>query len=384
MDWLMYFIPCKAQSSNNVSRSMSLREHIFNLIAGINIPLFNAYRLHCLLIRRKLLRRFTLTGIFHNLKAILLFKRWFLTRFSFILFSLMEKIGHNIITASYNLGNRARTVLNKLLSITEPNVCAVGKTRNLQKVGKCFRLSLKKHTDNKRRTHFRNCKSTCLAIYILRRNTDRLGRCDKLIQKRIWQINIHNGNTRWIFKIFIKSRIIVPKLVKLQKCIVKRVFKVKVGCVCTLRFVIWRILNRGEILNGVFIGNNNHTARVLTCCSLNARTTDRQSVNLSSRSNVLNTTLVKIFHNIAISGFIGNCCHSTCFEHIFLTEKFLCKSVRTGLILAGEVKVNIRFLIAVKAKEGFKWNFVAVTLHRSAAIRAILDREVKTRTVFAV
>lgn len=123
---------------------------------------------------------------------------------------------------------------------------------------------------------------------------------------------------------------------------------------------------------------------MLTCCSLNARTADRQSVNLGSRSNVLNTTLVKIFHNIAISGFIGNCCHSTCFEHIFLTEKFLCKSVRTGLILAGEVKVNIRLLIAVKAKEGFKWNFVAVTLHRNAAIRAILGREVKTRTVFAV
>ena len=47
------------------------------------------------------------------------------------------------------------------------------------------------------------------------------------------------------------------------------------------------------------------------------------------------------------------------------------------LHLAREVKVNIRFLIALKAEEGFKRDFVAVALHRRSAFRAVFSGKVK-------
>ena len=164
----------------------------------------------------------------------------------------------------------------------------------------------------------------------------------------------------------------------------QRILKVKVSCICTLFLIIRRILNRCKILNCIFIRNNNHTAGVLTGSTLNACATYCQTVNLCLWSSSKQSALVKIFHNIAIGSLVGNSCHSTCLEHIFLTKKLLCISMRPRLILAREIKVNIRLLIAVKSKEGFKRNFVAVTLHRYMAIRTVLRRKVKARAVFSV
>ena len=79
---------------------MRLGEHVFDFITGIYIPLLNAHGFHCLLIRRQLLWGFTLTGIFHDFKAIFFLQRRFLAGSFFIAFSLVKKISHNIITAA--------------------------------------------------------------------------------------------------------------------------------------------------------------------------------------------------------------------------------------------------------------------------------------------
>ena len=51
--------------------------------------------------------------------------------------------------------------------------------------------------------------------------------------------------------------------------------------------------------------------------------------------------------------------------------------MNVGLVHAGEVQVDIRFLIAVKAQEGFKRDIVAVHDHGFAADRAFFIRQVK-------
>ena len=54
------------------------------------------------------------------------------------------------------------------------------------------------------------------------------------------------------------------------------------------------------------------------------------------------------------------------------------------LILARKVKVNIRYLVAFKAEEGFKRNIKAVLLHLRAAFWTILVGHIYSDIVFAV
>ena len=54
------------------------------------------------------------------------------------------------------------------------------------------------------------------------------------------------------------------------------------------------------------------------------------------------------------------------------------------LVLIGEVEVYIRRFIAVEAEEGLEWYVVTVAVHFAAALRTVLRRKVKSRTVNAV
>ena len=53
--------------------------------------------------------------------------------------------------------------------------------------------------------------------------------------------------------------------------------------------------------------------------------------------------------------------------------------MRLTLVFSGEIQVNIRFLISLKAQEGFKGNVKPVLHKRLAAVRAKLIRHVTAR-----
>ena len=59
------------------------------------------------------------------------------------------------------------------------------------------------------------------------------------------------------------------------------------------------------------------------------------------------------------------------------TEQLLGVLVCSGLILAGEVQVDIRGFVAIKPEEGFKGDIVAVLQIGGAADRAHLGGQVK-------
>ena len=60
------FIPSHSEGHHNIGHSMSPWEHVLNLDAGINIPLWHTVVFHNL--QLLFLQRPVLTNVFHNLK----------------------------------------------------------------------------------------------------------------------------------------------------------------------------------------------------------------------------------------------------------------------------------------------------------------------------
>ena len=135
------------------------------------------------------------------------------------------------------------------------------------------------------------------------------------------------------------------------------------------------MLNGSKILCLIAIGNDNHTARVLTRCTLDTGTALAKSVGFSVV--YASFTLFKVFFNEAESCFIGNGTYRTRFKNVGNAEKLFGVSVGVELIFARKVKVDIGRFVALEAEEGFKRNVVAVSNHRNTAMRTVLWRQIK-------
>ena len=109
----------------------------------------------------------------------------------------------------------------------------------------------------------------------------------------------------------------MAQIIKLKNSIMKSV-EVEVCCFCIALAVVSRVLNGSEVRIIKCIGHNNHTARVLTRCSLYTGATDSQTVFFGFRYNL--TSFGKILFNISVSCFIGNTGNGTCLENVTVTE----------------------------------------------------------------
>ncbi len=166
----------------------------------------------------------------------------------------------------------------------------------------------------------------------------------------------------------------MAQLVQLEQGVVQ-VLELEMGGQQTARHVIRRVLDGAEIVDLIGVRHNDHAAGVLAGGTLDAGTAQRQAVLLGVVHGAL--PLVQILFNVTISGFILNTGHRAGLEHIGLAEQLLGVAVHVGLVLAGEVQVDIRFLIAVEAEEGLEGNVVAVHQHPGAAVGTVFIRQVK-------
>lgn len=71
-------------------------------------------------------------------------------------------------------------------------------------------------------------------------------------------------------------------------------------------------------------------------------------------------------------------------EDVLLPEEHLGVFMRVGLVVAGEVKVDVRRLLAVEAEEGLERDVVPVHQHRRAALGAVFRRQVEAAAHLAV
>ena len=205
---IINLIPGKADRRHNVCGGVGLREHVLNLLTGPDIPIGHTVLYHSGLPIR--LKSLTLSYRLHDIEGELTLK------------TVGDKIKHDTVTRTHNLGNGAGACLNKLLCITEPYVSTVGKTRNLEKVGKILRLRLKENLLKESGTKLGNTEGSKLAsANIRRRDAKRLCRLKELIYGFIIHLNVKNAGVGILLKHLILGGNIVSKLVKLQYRIMK-------------------------------------------------------------------------------------------------------------------------------------------------------------------
>ena len=142
------------------------------------------------------------------------------------------------------------------------------------------------------------------------------------------------------------------------------------------------MLHRREVIDIVVAGDNDHTAGVLTGGSFDAGTANGKAVDL--RGTVLQAPFFQILFDIAVSRLVGNGGDGSRLEHVVPSEQLLRVTMGGGLVLAGEVQVDIRRLVAVEAEEGFERNVMAVPVHLRPAVRTVLWRQVKAGADAAV
>ena len=155
--------------------------------------------------------------------------------------------------------------------------------------------------------------------------------------------------------------------------------EVEVGGYSIAVDVVSRMLNRTKVVNLKFTRNDDHSAWMLTGRAFNTGTADGQTLGLSLIEK--QASFLGVLLDVTESGLVGNGCNSSRLENVFGSEQGLGELMGARLILAREVKIDIRGLIPVEAEEGLEGNIVTVAYHIGVTMGAVLLRKVKSRAV---
>ena len=118
---------------------------------------------------------------------------------------------------------------------------------------------------------------------------------------------------------------------------------------------------------------------MLTGGALDADAAVGEAVLLRLRN--VQPALLGVLEDIAVGGLLGEGADRAGAEDVVGAKELLGVFVRTTLILAGEVQVDIRHLVASEAEEGLERDIEALLLHLRAALGADLVRHVGAAAV---
>ena len=161
--------------------------------------------------------------------------------------------------------------------------------------------------------------------------------------------------------------------VQLQQVVVDGVI-IKVGGDGIRGHIIGGMLYRREGMDLLSVRQYHNSTGVLTCRAAHPYAALDDPVDLTV-ALVLAPLLVIILY-ITKGCLVRQGTNSSRAEGLALAENNFCIFVSLGLIVAGEIQVNIRLLVTLKAQEGFKWNIKALFFQRRATHRALLIRHI--------
>ena len=124
--------------------------------------------------------------------------------------------------------------------------------------------------------------------------------------------------------------------------------------------VIRGMLDGRELVDGVFIRHDDHARGVLTRGALDAHAARHKAVHFHGGGSVP-LFLTPLF-DVTVRRFFGKGADGTGFVNLPSAKELLDVFMRSVLVDAGEVQVNIGNLIAVEAEEDFKRDVIAVML----------------------
>ena len=118
--------------------------------------------------------------------------------------------------------------------------------------------------------------------------------------------------------------------------------------------IIRRMLYRGEGVNILPQRQYNNTAGMLTSTSPHSGTSGSDTVDLAGP--LMNATFFKIILHITESGLVRQGCNGSGTESLSCAEDNLRVFMRLGLVITGEIQVDIRLLVSLETKERLERN----------------------------
>ena len=236
---------------------MRLGEHVLDLHAGVDVPLRHVVLTHGFeMLLGEQLGGVALTDDLHDLERHTLVE------------PLVHEVGHDRVTGSDYVRNGAGAVVDELLRVAQPYVRAVRQTGDLQQVGEGLGLGFDQHALNEAGAAFGDGEGANLGVDVLRLDAERLGGGKERHDLFVAHGDVHDRNAGEQLQIVIDRRHIMAELVELGDGVMDGM-EVEVGGDVVGRHIVRRVLNRTEIVDVVRPRHNNHSARVLTCGSLN-------------------------------------------------------------------------------------------------------------------
>ena len=162
----------------NVSHGVRLREHVFDLLAGIHVPVRDLDLAHGLLVLG--LQSFALTDALHDLEGV----EW--------LHAPALQIEHDVVSGADDVAKSELQVGDEGLGVVEPDVRAVGKTGYPDEVLDVFRLGVHEHAADEVRAEFRNAQRSRVAVDVLGLDLQGLHGCEEAQHGGIVQLQLRH------------------------------------------------------------------------------------------------------------------------------------------------------------------------------------------------
>ena len=140
------------------------------------------------------------------------------------------------------------------------------------------------------------------------------------------------------------------------------------------------MLGRAEIVNFLVLGNDHHAAWVLAGGALNPLAALGQPQHLG-KWGVRFAHQLQILFCVADGGLFRHRTDGARPKHVVLAEQFKGIFMSAGLVLAGEIQINIGHLVAAKAQKCLKGDIKAVLFIVHAANGAFHVRHVRPAAV---
>ena len=158
--------------------------------------------------------------------------------------------------------------------------------------------------------------------------------------------------------------------------------EIKVGRFPRSVLVIRRVLNRCKVVDFLIRRHNQDPGRVLSGRPFDPGCSLGKAVHLGAPQVLFGIPFVRLHE--PVGRLISYSPNRSGPVHVIRPEEDLHVVVRNRLVVPGEVQVDIRHLISLKAQEGFKRNILAVLHQGRPAFRTITVFQVVPGTVFSL
>ena len=367
----MHLEPRDAEGHHHIGHGVSLGEQIADLGKRLNVPVGHLVLPHGLLpaLGEAALLHLALTDSLHDLEAHLGVQPH------------GDQVQHDIVAAAHRFQNRGRTADDQVAGVAQPHVGAVGEARQTHQRIKVVRLGVHQHLAGEPGVELRDSHGAGGAQYLVILVPQHLGGGENGHGVRVVQRNLPGVDAGEILHVLDHGGVIVTQHVQLQQVVLHAVV-FKMGGNGVAVGVVGGVLHGGEVLHVHVVGHHHQTAGVLAGGAAHTHTALCQTVHLGIGGGL--ALLLQILLHHAEGGLFRQRTDGARPEHLGLAEHFDGVAVGAGLILAGEVQVDIRHLAAAVAQKRLKGDVKAVLFQPRAALGAVLVGHVCAAAVLGI